>query len=120
MEIALRNRTGQESYEETALQDILAIEREAQGMIRDAEAEAKRILSRGREEARQRHLDAEAAARAEADAQLAVEFAVIDEVVAQIGREAEAQVAAWRGNAEEHIEQVVAWVLQVITLGGAE
>ncbi len=117
MELVPLDRSGQSGYEEGALQDILAIEREAQGMIRDAEAEAQRIVARGREEAEQ--LRAQAQAEAEQRAQQALDEAAaeLDREVAAIRRQADGEAELWVAHASERVPSAVALALEAITLG---
>jgi vacuolar-type H+-ATPase subunit H len=106
--------------EEGALREVLAIERQAQGSLRDAEAEARRVLASAAHHAQELREAAEAdleqhTRQAHNDAQ-----AEIDRLTGAIGAQAESAVQAWLQEAEPRIADALRHVVQAVTLDRAD
>lgn len=106
--------------EEGALREVLAIEWQAQGIIRDAEAEVRRILANAAHRAQELRQAAEAdleqhARQARNDAQ-----AEIERLTGEIGAQAERAVQAWLRQAEPRVTDALRRVVQAVTLNKAD
>ena len=102
MDLLVRRQDRSEGFGEEALEEILAIERQAQGIVRDAEAEAARIVEKAQRQAQEMRKKAEAEAKAHAQ-----------EIIQQ---EAERAAQRWVQVAESHFQDALKFVLQVVTL----
>jgi vacuolar-type H+-ATPase subunit H len=108
-----RNRT--ERFEEEALREILAVERQAQGIIHDAEAETQRIALTAQQRARD--LKAQAQVQSQELAELALRQATsaIEQETWAIQQQADDEAQNWIREAETHYANALAHILDVIT-----
>lgn len=116
MDTATRKRKGDEGFEEDALREVLAIERRVQGILKDADAEANRIVAAARQQARERRETAEAEAREQAQTALRDARAETEQQAREIEAQAEAEAGTWERNAMANYGQALEYILQIVTL----
>ena len=109
-------RVRTERFEEDALREILTIERQAQGIISDAEAEAQRIVITAQQRVRELKAKAEAEAEGHAEAALGQATSEMEQEARAIQEQAEQDVRLWLREAEKHYGEALAYILDVITL----
>ena len=109
-------RVRTERFEEDALREILTIERQAQGIISDAEAEAQRIVITAQQRVRELKAKAEAEAEGHAEAALGQATSEMEQEARAIQEQAEQDVRLWLREAEKHYSEALAYILDVITL----
>jgi len=108
-----------ERFGEAGLREVLALEQQAKAMLRDAQAEASRIVAETRRRAEELVASMEVEAREEGEAARRESQLQIDEQVGVIRGEAERLAEAWERVAEAHFEEALAFVLAAVTLDGA-
>lgn len=106
-------------FEEGALQEVLAIESRAEGIVRDAEAEAERIVRDAQREAEAVRARAVAEADERREGTMQQTTTLIDAQTTETLHQADQDAQAWTQTAEDHFEQVLAYVVDVITCGRA-
>ena len=116
MDLLVRRQDRSEDFGEEALEEILAIERQAQGIVRDAEAEAARIVEKAQHQAQEMKEKAEAEAKAHAQEIIQQGLTQIEEETKAIQQEAERTAQRWVQVAESHFQDALNFVLRVVTL----
>jgi len=116
MDTSTRKRNRTEGFEEDALREVLAIERRVQGILKDAEAEAHRIVAAAKQQAQERRAAAEAEAREQAQAALQAARTTTEQQVGEIQAQAERDADTWEHNALARFDEAVDYVIQIIVL----
>lgn len=109
-----------DEFEEDALQQVLSLERRIQALLRDAQSDAQGIVADAQARA--------AALREQAERALQDEVAELtrraeretEERRRVLQEHAEREVAAWARVAESHLDEALEFVLDVVTLRGAD
>lgn len=107
-------------YDDQALQDVLAMEQEAQAIIRDAEQQARRLVAEARSGREKLIITSREAVEREALARVAAERQATEQMVSEIERGALEKVTKWLGLAEQRMDGVVEAVAQLIANGSTE
>ncbi len=105
-----------ERFEEDALREVLAIERQAQGILSDAEAEAKRINAAAQQRIEEIKAEAEKQGQEQAEIALRESLAELEAQTHAIQKEAEHAAEEWVQAAQPRLDEAVAYVLGVVTL----
>ena len=106
-------------FGEAGVREVLALEQQAKAMLRDAQAEAGRIVAEARRRARQISARMKVEANEEAEAARRKSQTQIEEQVHLIREEAEREAEAWEQVARAHLEKALTFVLDTVTLGEA-
>jgi len=106
-------------FGEAGVREVLGLERQAAAMLKDAQAEAARIVADAREQADQLGSEMTAEANREAAATMRESEAQIEQQLRSIREDAEREAAAWERVAEDHLQEALAFVLDLVTIGGA-
>ena len=101
---------------EASLREVLALDQQARAMLKDAKAEAARIVAEARQEAEAVDAGIRAEAKGEAEAALRESQRQIEEQVRLIEAQAEREAEAWERVAEAHFEDALAFVLRATTM----
>lgn len=109
-----------EGFEEDALQEVLAIEKQAQGILRDADAEAQRIIAEAREKAQELNAAAETEAKEEARVAVRKSLEDLEQQIHTIGEQANRDAETWFRAANIHYEAGLAYVLELVTMSEAQ
>jgi vacuolar-type H+-ATPase subunit H len=105
-----------ERFEEDALREVLAIERQAQGILNDAEAEAKKISAAAQQRIEEIKAEAEKQGQEQAGIALRESLAELEAQTHTIQKEAERAAEEWVQAAQPRLDEAVAYVLGVVTL----
>lgn len=117
MDTLVGKGAGVEGFEEDALREVLVMERQAQGIIQDAEAEAQRIVAVAKQRAQEMKRSAELEAAEKEQAALRQAYEEIEQQARAIDVEAEQNAQDWVSTAEACFEAAVAYALDAVTLG---
>jgi len=109
-----------EGFEEDALQEVLAIEKQAQGILRDADAEAQRIIAEAREKAQELKAAAETEAKKEAHVAGQKSLEDLEQQIHSISEQANRDAETWFRAASTHYEAGLAYVLERVAMSEAQ
>ena len=119
MEPAVGQDDRSEGFGEAGIRQVLALEQQAKAMLRDAQAEASRIVAEARRRAEELLATMEVEAKEEGEAARHESQLRIEEQVRLIHEQAEREAEAWEQVAESHFEETLAFVLDIVTMNGA-
>jgi len=108
------------SHDEGALYDVLAIEQEAQAIIRASEEEAAQIIAEARAQAAERVRSAHETVEQKAHQAIRHALRASQYETDTIAERAEQEALAWAESARERIGSVVAQVTRIVTLVDSE
>jgi len=106
-------------FGEAGVREVLGLEQQAAAMLRDAQAEAIQIVASAREQADQLKSEMTAEANQEAEATMRESESQIEQQLRSIREDAEREAAVWERVAEDHLQEALAFVLDLVTAGGA-
>jgi vacuolar-type H+-ATPase subunit H len=117
MDMLVGRDSGVEAFEEDALREVLAMERQAQGIIQDAEAEAQRIVALAKQRAQEMKRSAEVETAEKEQATLRQAYEDIEQEASAIEVAADDAAKAWLATAQTCFDAAVSYVLGAVTLG---
>ena len=109
-----------ELVEEEGLHEVLAIERQVQSILRDAEAEAQRIIATAQQQTNELKAAAEAEARREAEQLMTKAAEETRHEIETLLAEAQHHAEEWDQHARACFEDALAFVLRLVTLSEAK
>jgi vacuolar-type H+-ATPase subunit H len=117
MDTLVGKGAGIEEPEEDALREVLGIERQAQGILQDAEAEAQRIVASAEQRAEEIRRAAEREVAEQEPLALEQAYAQIEQEAHAIELAAEKDARQWAAVARACLDAAVSYVLDIVTLG---
>jgi vacuolar-type H+-ATPase subunit H len=108
---------GVEAFEEDALREVLAMERQAQGIIQDAEGEAQRIVALAKQQAHELKRSAELEIAEREHVALRQAYEDIEKEASAIEVAADDDAKAWLATAQTRFDAAFSYVLGAVTLG---
>ena len=116
MERLVSKSVSSDRFGEAGLQKVLALERQAKAILRDSEAEARRIVAEAQQRAKELKVSMKAKAEEEAESALRGSLLEIEEEVRLVRDRAECEAEVWEEVAKTHFDQALAFILGMVSL----
>jgi len=117
METPIRKNEGLEGFGEAGLREVLGLELQAKAMLKEAQADARRIVAEAGRQAEELKAAMTAKANQEAETATRESQLKIEEQVHLMEEETERQAEDWEQIARAHFEETLAFVLDTVTMG---